>query len=462
MSRAIIFPQEKMKKANQLLIFLALLFVAALPMEAQRVMVLSIDEEIDATAWRHTRRAIDETVGAQPPFDLFVVKLNTYGGAVDMADSIRTALVKLPVPTVAFVDHNAASAGALIVLACDSAYMAPGSSIGAATVVNGQGEPMPQKFQSYWTTVMRSTATAHGKYVVDGDSVARWRRDPDLAADMVNPDKASSFTTEEAIAAGLVDGSATSVREILDDLGMPDAQIVEFQPSFTDVLMGFFASAAVRAVLIMLILGGLYMEMHTAGLGFAGAVATVATILYFMPMVVTGTLAPWVVLLFILGVVLLALEIFVIPGFGIAGIGGILAIIVALLGAMVQPDSIEGFSLSSIVKPVGTLMVGIGLAGVGVLLLTSKYGPKKLRNAAALTTELSSHHGFVGVDMAPESIVGKKGVAATELRPAGKVEIHGQVYDAVSVGMFIKRGTGVKVVRYEAAQIYVEPENEKF
>ena len=151
-----------------------------------------------------------------------------------------------------------------------------------------------------------------------------------------------------------------------------------------------------------------------------------------------------------------------IPGFGIAGIGGILAIIVALLGAMVQPDSIEGFSLSSIVKPVGTLMVGIGLAGVGVLLLTSKYGPKKLRNAAALTTELSSHHGFVGVDMAPESIVGKKGVAATELRPAGKVEIHGQVYDAVSVGMFIKRGTGVKVVRYEAAQIYVEPENEKF
>jgi len=447
------------KTKTWLLSLLFLMPFLSFTVEAKRVMVLEIDDEIGATAWRHTRRAIGEVVAAQPPYDLLVVKLNTYGGAVDMADSIRTALVKLSTPTVAFVDHNAASAGALIVLACDSAYMAPGSSIGAATVVNGQGEPMPQKFQSYWTTVMRSTAAAHGKYIAEGDSVARWRRDPDLAADMVNPEKAVSFTTEEAIAVGLVDGSAISVKEIVDNLGMRDAQIVEFQPSFTDELMGFFASAAIRAVLIMLILGGLYMEMHTAGLGFAGAVATVATILYFMPMVVTGTLAPWVVLLFILGVVLLALEIFVIPGFGIAGIAGILAIIISLLGAMIHPASIEGITISAIVKPIGTLFAGIVLAGTAVLILTSKYGPKKLRNAAALTTELSSHHGFVGVDMAPEAIVGQKGVAATELRPAGKVEIDGTVYDAVSTGVFIKRGTPVKVTRYEAAQIYVEPEN---
>lgn len=429
---------------------------------AQRVMVLDIDEEIDATAWRHTRSAIDETLAATPPYSMFIVKLNTYGGAVDMADSIRTALLKMPIPTVAFVDHNAASAGALIVLACDSAYMAPGSSLGAATVVNGQGEPMPQKFQSYWTTVMRSTAASHGKYIAEGDSVERWRRDPDIAADMVNPDKAVSFTTEEAVAAGLVDGTATSVDDLLDKLGMPQAQVEVYHPSFTDVLMGFFASSAVRAILIMLILGGLYMEMHTAGLGFAGAVATVSTVLYFMPMFVGGTLAPWVVIVFILGVVLLALEIFVIPGFGIAGISGILAIMAALLGAMIHPDSITGFSMADIWQPVGVLLAGICLAVGAVLLLTSKYGPKKFRNAAALTTELSSHHGFVGVDMAPETIVGKKGIAATELRPAGKVEIDGEVYDAVSVGMFIKRNSAVKVVRYEAAQIYVEPENEKF
>ena len=117
---------------------------------------------------------------------------------------------------------------------------------------------------------MRSTAAAHGKYIKEGDSVPVWRRNPDIAADMVNPDKAVSYTTDEALQLGLIDGIAESPREILDRLDMPDAEITVFEPTFTDRLMGFFASTGVRAILIMLILGGLYMEMHTAGMGFAG------------------------------------------------------------------------------------------------------------------------------------------------------------------------------------------------
>ena len=319
----------------------AFMLLSLIPLRAQRVMVVNIDEEIDATAWRHLRGALRDAETAEPPYNLLMVHLNTYGGAVDMADSMRTALMRCPLPTVAFVDHNAASAGALIVLACDSAYMAPGSSIGAATVVNGQGEPMPPKYQSYWSSVMRSTAAAHGRYVAEGDSVERWRRDPDVAAEMVNPERAVSFTTEEAVANGIVDGTATSVRGVLEQLDMSEATITEYTPTFTDRMMGFFASAGVRVILIMLILGGLYMEMHTPGLGFAAAVSVVATVLYFLPMIVTGTLAPWVVILFLIGVVALALEIFVIPGFGIAGVIGIVAIVVALLGAMVHTDGME-------------------------------------------------------------------------------------------------------------------------
>ena len=424
---------------------------------AQRVMLLEIDEEIDATAWRQTARAIDDTRAAQPPFDLFLLKLNTYGGAVDMADSIRTALLRLDIPTAAFIDHNAASAGALIVLACDSAFMAPGSSLGAATVVNGQGEPMPPKFQSYWSSVMRSTAMAHGKYVPDGDSVAQWRRDPDIAAEMVNPEKAVSFTTQEALDLGLVDGIATNVNEVLAQLDMPDAEIAVFSPTLTDRLMGFLASSGVRAILIMLILGGLYMEMHTAGMGFAGAVSVVAAVLYFMPMFVSGTLAPWVVILFIIGLVALALEIFVIPGFGIAGIGGIVCILLSLGGAMLHSDSIHGIDFSGVWGALGVMLVGIVLAVGAVLWLTSAHGPKCFRRVATLTTQLSDRDGFVGVDMAPESLVGLEGHAATDLRPAGKVVVDGKVYDATSVGPFIARRSPVRVVRYEAAQLYVEP-----
>jgi len=426
-----------------------------LPAVAQRVMLLNIDEEIDAAAWRHMRGAITEIRDADPEFELLLLRLNTYGGAVDMADSMRTALMRCPIPTVAFVDNNAASAGALIVLACDSAYMTPGASIGAATVVNGQGEPMPPKYQSYWSSVMRSTAAAHGKYIAEGDSVERWRRDPELAAEMVNPERAVSFTTEEAVGNGLVDGAAVSVRDVLVKLGIPDAVVEEYTPSFTDRMMGFFASAGVRAILIMLILGGLYMEMHTAGMGFAAAVSVVATVLYFLPMIVTGTLAPWVVIMFLIGIVLLALEIFVIPGFGIAGVAGIIAILASLLGAMIHTDSLTGVDFKSVWQALGTLGIGSCLAVGVVLWLTSKHGPKRFRNVAALTDELSVNKGFVGVDMAPSALVGKKGRSLTALRPSGKVEIEGDIYDATSTGEFIHSDRPVKVVRYEAAQVYV-------
>lgn len=424
---------------------------------SQRVLMVDIDEDIDATAWRNISRAMQDIRDAEPPFNLLLIKLNTYGGAVDMADSIRTALMKSDVPTVAFIDHNAASAGALIALSCDSAFMAPGSSIGAATVVNGQGEPMPVKYQSYWSTVMRSTAAAHGKYIKEGDSVPTWRRNPDIAADMVNPDKAVSYTTDEALQLGLIDGVAESPREILDRLDMPDAEITVFEPTFTDRLMGFFASTGVRAILIMLILGGLYMEMHTAGMGFAGAVSVVAAVLYFMPMVVGGTLAPWVVILFLIGIVALALEIFVIPGFGVAGVAGIICIIFSLLGAMIHYDSFNNIDMDMIWAPVCTLVAGALLAIIAVLFLTSKYGPKKLQRIAALTTQLSDKDGFVGVDMSPESLIGKEAKAMTDLRPAGKVLYKDKVYDATSTGEFIHRHSQVRIVRYEAAQIYVEP-----
>ena len=139
---------------HRYLLFAIITLCAALNAAAQRVYVLPIDNEIDATAWRCTSRAIAEVNESEQPYDLLLVRLNTYGGAVDMADSIRSALMNATVPTAVFIDHNAASAGALIALACDSAFMSPGASIGAATVVGADGLPMPPKYQSYWSSVL--------------------------------------------------------------------------------------------------------------------------------------------------------------------------------------------------------------------------------------------------------------------------------------------------------------------
>lgn len=420
------------------------------------VFVLPIDDEIDAGAWLHTRKACRQAIDEDA--DVFVVRMNTYGGELSSADSIRTAILRLPMTTVAYVDLNAASAGALIALACDSIYMAPGSSIGAATVVDGSGQPMPDKYQSYMSSIMRSTAEHHGKHYV-GDTLI-WRRDPAVAAAMVRGDSILSFTASEAVEAGFAEAVMPTFECVLARLGVSADEMNTYHPTITDEIIGFLSSAAIRAVLVMLILGGIYMEMHTPGLGFAAAVALVAACLYFLPMAIDGMLPAWIVITLIMGIVLIALELFVIPGFGICGIAGILAVIVALCAA-IMPSVAEGreFTLALLAKPVAVIVIGMAGAVAIVGWLTSRHGPKFVRRHSELMLTQDIKDGYIGVDMQPASLVGRKALATTVLRPAGKVMLDGTVYDAVSTGDFIEADAQVRIVRYENAQLYVEPLN---
>lgn len=425
------------------------------------VYILPIEDEIDARAWQHTKRACDEAMATDAR--IFIVRMNTYGGALDAADSIRTALLHMPIPTVAFIDHNAASAGALIALACDSVYMSPGASMGSATVVDGSGNPMPEKYQSYMRSIMRSTAQAHGKYMAEGDSVYRWRRDPAVAASMVNADTITAFTPAEAVEAGFAEGTAVSVEEVLKRLDIAaDSPRHTFKPTASDDIIGFLSNAGVRAILVMLILGGIYMEMHTPGLGFAAAVAAVAACLYFLPMLITGTLASWIVITLIAGIVLIALEVFVIPGFGICGIAGICAVLLALFAAIIPPADVndsDGLTLAEIATPIVVVCAGATAAIALAAWLTSKHGPKWVRRHSELMLTQDVKEGYIGVDMTPAELVGRRGRTLTDMRPAGKVIIDEKVYDAVSTGAFIEAGKHVRTVKYENAQLYVEPAN---
>ena len=433
-------------------IFITLAIAAmSLAVSAQKVFVVPIETEIDQSAFHHFKQG--ERKAHEAGADLLLVKLNTYGGALDAADSIRTALLRCTLPTVAFVDVNAASAGALIALACDSVYMAPAASMGSATVVNGAGEPMPEKYQSYMSTIMRATAEHHGRKQ-QGDSMV-WRRDPAIAASMVNPEISVSLTASQAVECAYADGVAPDINAVLADLQMAGAEVMYYESNLTDDIMGFLANAGVRAVLVMLILGGIYMEMHTPGLGFAAAVAAVATVLYFLPMFVGGAMPAWVLLCFILGVVLIALEIFVIPGFGVTGAAGIIAIVAALVGGMLSNDAVTGFDFGSLCRSLVVVGAGCLLAVVAIVYLTSSRGPKILRKHTELMTELKVSDGFVGVDMSPARYVGQIGETMTDMRPAGKIEIGSTIFDAVSIGPFIAARRRVKVIKYENAQLYV-------
>src|SRR5690554_816043 len=179
---------------NKLLTILAVIlflpdFLFADDVENSEKLVykFNIKQDITRATWRQTQQAFEaaDSLGA----DLFLIHMNTYGGTVLDADSIRTKILQSRIPVHVFIDNNAASAGALISIACDSIYMRPGGSIGAATVVNQTGQSMPDKYQSYMRSTMRATAEAHGKdtIVAGKDTIYRWRRDPKIAEAMVDP-----------------------------------------------------------------------------------------------------------------------------------------------------------------------------------------------------------------------------------------------------------------------------------
>ena len=441
---------NSMKRTTVLALLLYMASVL-IPAFGQSVFVIPVETEIDFSAFHHFRKGLREA--GENGADLVVVKLNTFGGALDAADSIRTALMKQRVPTVAYVDVNAASAGALIALACDSVFMAPGGKYRLSHGCERRRRAYAGKYQSYMSTIMRATAEHHGRKSV-GDSLV-WRRDPAIAASMVNPDVSVSLTASQAVECGYADGIAPNLGAVLADIDMAGAEVSYYQSTLTDDIMGFLANAAVRAILVMLILGGIYMEMHTPGLGFAAAVSAVATVLYFLPMFVTGSMPAWVLLCFIVGVALIALEIFVVPGFGVTGISGIIAVVMALVGGMLTNDAVTGFDFSSLCNSLIIVGVGSLLAVGAIVYLTSSHGPKVFRKHTELMTELRVDDGFVGVDMSPVRYIGQIGETVTDMRPAGKIEIGNTVFDAVSTGPFIAAKKQVKVTKYENAQLYV-------
>lgn len=441
----------------------------AFAVSVPKLYVIDLKKDVGATTWLYIQRGFDEAYNINA--NAIVIHMNTYGGEVVYADSIRTKILNSKLPVYAFIDNNAASAGALIAIACDSIFMRSGASIGAATVVNQTGEKMPDKYQSYMRATMRATAESHGKdtVVLAGDTVLKWKRDPLIAEAMVDErtvvpgvvdsGKVLTFTALEAQKYNYCEKIVEDVNELVTKgLGFDNYEIVKFTASGWDNIKGFLMSSVIQGLLIMLIIGGIYFELQTPGIGFPLVVAITAAVLYFAPLYIDGLAANWEILLFLIGLVLIALELFVIPGFGIAGISGIVFVVVGLTLSLlnnvdfnfelVKPTAIT----NALATVVGGVFVGFGL----VLYLSSKIGSKGVFRHLALKTSLDNKAGYIGVDMAATEIVGETGIATTVLRPSGKIKVAGVFYDAVSLDGFIEKGDEVRIVRYETGQVFVE------
>ncbi|HBB91449.1 MAG TPA: serine protease [Bacteroidales bacterium] len=436
--------------------------------ENPRIFLFEMDRQVDKGLWRITKDAFEAS--REWKADLVIIRMNTYGGLVDMADSIRTKILYYPKPVWVFIDNNAASAGSLISLACDSIFMRPGANIGAATVVNQTGEVVPDKFQSYMRSTMRSTAEAHGKdTLVSGkDTTYTWRRDPKIAEAMVDPSvyiaglidtgKVLTLTTQEAIKWNICEGEANSIEELLEKEGITRYELKRYKLTALERFISFLLSPAIQGILILLIIGGIYFELQSPGIGFPLLVAVIGALFYFAPLYLDGLAEHWEILLFIAGLALLLVEIFVIPGFGVAGISGIVLMVIGLSLSLIRNVKLDfsGVQASDIFQAFTLVILSVITAFVGSVWISSKMLTNSPLRFLSLQRTQQKSEGFVAVSQEMMDLAGCTGEAYSILRPAGKVMINGRIYDAVADVSWIPKGSKIIVVRQESSQVYVK------
>jgi membrane-bound serine protease (ClpP class) len=435
-----------------LLIFL--LGIIGVTAEAQKpkVMLMEIKSEIDPRTRRYVDLALThaETIQA----DIVIIEMDTYGGILTDAKEIVDRIMGFKKPVWVFINSDAASAGALMSIACDSIYMAPGASIGAATVVSATGEKAPDKYQSYMRSIMRSTAEEKGR----NPRIAEGMVDENIEIDSLKKKgEIITFSTSEAIQHGFCEAKVESVDEILRRNKIENYELVKFELSGTDTVIAFFLNPFISGLLILIIIGGIYFELQTPGVGFPLVAAIVALVLYLVPYYLNGLAANWEIIALFLGLGLIAVEIFVLPGFGIAGITGITLTVGSLILIMVNNDAFDfefvpaNEILYAVAAAFGGILGGVVLLFVGGARLSHTRFFKRI----ALVETQDPSEGYV-VKPATESLKGKKGTAYTVLRPGGKVMIDGQLYDAYTRGEYLEKGDSIEVLDDETTSLRVK------
>ena len=433
-------------------IFLYFLTTTTSFSQEKNVYVFKIAEEIDAPAWRKTKKAIEEAHATNA--DLIFLKLNTYGGSVLYADSISEKIFRAKIPVYVLIENNAASAGAFISLACDSIYMLSASTIGAATVVNQEGEKMAEKYQSYFRKKIRAKAEANGR----NPNIAEAMVDESIAIEgVIEEGKLITFTTLEAIEHGFCEAQVESIEDALKRAGIGEYRLTIQKLSKTDTILDFLTSSAVSGFLIMIIIGGIYFELQSPGIGFPIVASLIAALLYFAPHYLEGLAENWEILLFIGGVILLVLEVFVIPSFGVAGIAGILLIITGLTLSLVGNVGLEFSPVNGdeLAQALFTVIVSIVLSISLSIYFGIKVLNSKLFGSLILETSQNKEDGYIAVDRSEFELIGREGITTTILRPVGKVEIDGTIYDASAETGYIEQGEKVRVQKFETAQLFV-------
>ncbi|MBP3964184.1 nodulation protein NfeD [Paenibacillus sp. DLE-14] len=413
------------------------------------VYVVKVKQSVESGLQKTLERAYQEAEDAKAKHMLLV--LNTLGGRLDSALEIGELIRTSKVPTTVYVQGKAVSAGTYIALNADQIIMQPGSTIGAAAVVDESGELVTNpKTLSFWTEEMKAAALLND-------------RDPNIAAAMVNPNlelelsslgrtKAKgdilTLSAGDALKVGYSEHTAATVDEALAKLNLPQPNIVNYEAGVLERIGQFLTLPIVMTLLLIIGIAGVTIELMMPGFGAPGIIGVLGFGLYFFGHYIVGFAGLEDVILFIIGILLLVSELFV-PSFGILGILGSISLIASVLMAAPNPKS-AGLSL----------IVAVIVAGVIVYIIAKRFAHRGIWNKFILRDQLTTAEGYVST-ASKTSYLGMNGKTLTPLRPAGTIRIGDSRIDVVTLGEFIPSGADVTVIKVEGARVVVGQLDEK-
>ncbi|KIL75353.1 hypothetical protein SD77_2113 [Bacillus badius] len=423
---------------GMLLLLMGLGFPVFSQAEEQPVYVVPVHHEVEKGLYAFMERSFEEAAenGAQ----LIVLDIHTPGGAVDAAGEIGKLLDETDIRTVAFINDRALSAGAFISLHTDAIYMVPNGQIGAAAIIDQQGNMADKKAQSYWRSAMKSAAQTNGldpKYAIA-------MADPEVNLPEYGAGKGEllTFSAKEALETGYSKATVRELKQVLQHEKAGEAQVIEVEESWAEKVARFVTNPIVVPILLSLASLGLVLELYSPGFGLPGSVGLASLLLFFYGHLVAGLAGYESVLLFIIGAVLVVAELFL-PG-GIAGILGFSALAGSILLA---GDNVKWMGVS--------LVIAMAISITAMILMVKVFGKKmKFFKKMILNDATNTESGYVS-NVNRSELLGKTGITKTPFRPSGTMMMEKERIDAVSEGGFIAPGKEVVVVKVEGARIVV-------
>ncbi len=436
-----------MKRLPIILTFFLLLVSTILP-QNNKVYLGTIEGDIDLGLAPYVKRIVSEA--EKNNASLIIFKINTFGGRVDAATQIKDAIINSKVETIAFIDKRAISAGSLIALSCNQIVMVPGASIGATTVVDQAGKKQAEKAQSYMRSEMRSTAERTGRRTDIAEGMVDERVEIE---GLVDSTQLITLTSKEAMGFGIADTVLTTLDEVLNYSGNKNANIIDLEVNWGEKIIRFINNPVITSILMMVIMVGMFMEIKTPGWGVAGTASLIALALFFGAGYILELASIMDILLFAVGVVLIIVEIFVIPGFGIFGIAGIILMIAGLFMGLVSDFPLVETDLLSvaIIQLAGSFI----LSGIAVYFLAKVLPKTAIWNNLILSKGIRAKSGYTSNEEF-KKLIGLQGEALTDLRPSGTAKFEGKRYDVVTQGDYIVKGSKIVVLEEEGSKIVVK------